>query len=143
MKPNIEYWKSLCPDLHINDSEFQKKALDFQFSIPTDTINALKKYSEQFYFPSSLSIIFPIIQFNRRLCEDGYFQLGAQELKTCFNNLSIPKLAKSITTIVEKGHPASYINLFDEPWIIALRIGKIMENVSHNKINMDMLSWYS
>lgn len=78
----------------------------------------------------------------RRLCEDGYFYLEPSEMEGAFRDLSIPVLVKSIKKIVESGHPASYFNMYDEAWVIAHRVSALMEQVSHNKVNFDMLSWW-
>ena len=63
-------------------------------------------------------------------------------MEDSFRDLSIPVLVKSILKIVASGHPASYFNMYDEAWVIAQRVSALMEQVSHNKVNFDMLSWY-
>lgn len=64
-------------------------------------------------------------------------------MEDAFRDLSIPVLVKSILKIVASGHPASYFNMYDEAWVIAHRVSALMEQVSQNKVNFDMLSWYN
>lgn len=109
-----QYWKSICPDLHVNDKNFQNDASSV-FPLSTE-----KKQS-----------------FKSGLTNEGYFTL----LSEC-KDINMEKLASNVARLMQYGWPPSFLIIFDEIWAIVHKMSQIMFETTQNKMNMDILIWY-
>lgn len=85
-------------------------------------------------------LFFFLIFFSRRMDSDGYFLLDNEELT--IPEINISTLSYSIVKLLQYGWPPTFFNIYDEAWIIVNKIRIIIEKVTGNSPNMDLLSWY-
>lgn len=113
------YWKQLCPKLHVNDTSYQQEALK-TLLLPLDS-KTQKNY-------------------HSRLTTEGYFQVGGEERNEKF--LCMEKLAKHVPKLMQYGWPPSFLIMFDELWALVYQMSEIMQKTTGNQMNMDILIWY-
>jgi len=82
-----------------------------------------------------------IDEFAKRMVDDGYFHVSAQLLQV--NSLfNVTSIALSMAALLRHGWTATFFNMFDEAWALTELFKAVMEQVTKNRPNMDMLSWY-
>jgi hypothetical protein len=109
------FWRSICPQLHIE----KKRKKETPFALPPLEIKDLKQ----------------------RLAHDGYFKRAPSEELDW--SVSISDLALGVEQLVECGLPASFIFIFDEPWVLMHQASQLLTTVSGgNRIVGDVLAWH-
>ena len=101
---DINFWRKLHADLHIDDSNF----LDGQsvLDISDKAIEGLKD----------------------RIIKEGYFQLPTQELF-----LPLDKMAEVITRLHKESIPITFAFVYDEFWVLYLRYHKLLCGILGNE----------
>ena len=117
-----DYWKKLCPNLHLCDKDYMKKNKKV-ISIDKGLIKTCKN----------------------RIEEEGYFNLGLEATNIMGEKREerFKLLIESIEILIKQGHPPSFILMYDEAWDICNQMSMIMQEcTSGNKNNLDMLVWH-
>jgi hypothetical protein len=112
---DADFWRAICPKLHIRDNNSAAPP----FQLASNKITGLKQ----------------------RISHDGYFKLPpSKELDWSAN---IADVAQGIAQLVERGLPASFVFVFDEPWEILHAVSGLMSGLTGgNRIIGDVLAWY-
>lgn len=115
-----DYWRSLCPDLHVHDKTYQTKILNFKEK------------------GNSLCSIQTCNNIHDRIVEDGYAVLSNDKLRWSQN---VKLIADGITRLLVAGWPASAIMIYDEAWAMALDCKNMMKNATGNSLCMDIVGF--
>lgn len=72
---------------------------------------------------------------------DGYFHLPETVFASQFGEGYFERVGTAIVQLMQYGWQPTFINLYDEAWLMVHFFSQVMEAVTGNKPNMDMLSW--
>ena len=114
---SADYWKRLCPRLHVGDVAFCAACGS------TARIGASERAA-----------------MRARLIEDGYYTTPPDG-GWLPSAVSLPDVRDGMRRIVEVGWPATMILMFDEAWAIAHHFASLIGAVSGNEMSFDMLAW--
>eukprot|EP01102_Stenamoeba_stenopodia_P016387 TRINITY_DN5728_c0_g1_i1.p1 TRINITY_DN5728_c0_g1~~TRINITY_DN5728_c0_g1_i1.p1 ORF type:complete len:352 (-),score=50.40 TRINITY_DN5728_c0_g1_i1:340-1320(-) len=118
---NQNYWRLLCPDLHVNDNEFINDRLSKLELV------VLSKRQTQSLRESMLT--------------EGYFQLDNEDINwVC----SLKKIESAILTLREQGWHPLWIIVYDEVWLIAYQIFELLRRLVNKNLifNRDFFAWF-
>jgi len=132
----IEYWKSICPDLTVTD----KDVLEKELSDP----NSNQKHLIDEHITKRLhcdlkSNGYGLVNFLDVMEQN--LDYGSR-VKSSSSLISL--LATSIDQLTQNNLPASMILLYDEIWYLSYLVGKLISQSTHtqNQVNFDMLAWH-
>ena len=112
---NVDYWRSLCPWLHVDDKNYQKSCLDSNCDGLDGTSDAHRE----------------------RLVKEGYTTMPTVDASLAGS------LARAAVKLREHGWPASFVIMYDEAFELARHVDKRMLALTgRNANNGDMLAWY-
>ena len=97
---NIDFWKKINPEFHINDSEFIKSQRPVNFQ----SVQIENVYSD--------------------LLEEGYFQNDPVDW-----NLPISKMAEAVRQFVDFGWPTVFVFVYDEFFMIPYKLSGILNQI--------------
>ena len=111
------YWRKICPELHVNDKQYQEESLKYVLPVPDNKKN----------------------EWTDRIKKEGYFDLHSSECKT---NMSMDILANNVVKLMQYGWPPSFLVMFDEIWALVYKMSEMMFETTGNRMNMDILIWF-
>jgi hypothetical protein len=132
---DINYWRSLCPHLHIADTNFQENFLSSTRDSEFKDLNHLNTRVSLCQAQTAV--------LSQRLCDEGYFVLSRPTLdaKLDYDKL-IGLLREGIEKLHRMGWPATMIYLYDEAWCLGHSISNLLGEVSGgNSLSMDFYAW--
>ena len=116
----LEYWRSLCPELHVEDAEYCARVRE-QGALELDSAS--------------------LARLRARIDRDGYFSLDTDTLAFVRAKVNVTALAAGVMQLQRFGWPASFIALYDEAWALAHWVSHVMRATTGNQLNMDILAW--
>ena len=111
-----EYWRKLCPELHVVDRDWQLTVVPM-------------RAAEEVTSDARASI--------RRI---GFTKIPAACLP--WRSLNHRALAVAATKLVSHGWNPTWLLMYDEGWSIAHELSDVVERATGNKLNFDVLSWH-
>merc|ERR1719503_450143 len=112
-----DYWRKVCPGLHVNDSEWQTSILAKRKEVTSRSDCA---------------------DVRTRLLEDGYSSLPPTSFRW---TVETRKLADGILALETCGWPATFISIYDEAWVMALDASEVMKEATGNEMCMDVVGF--
>lgn len=110
-----EFWRSVCPGLHVNDEAFKATCLPLR--LPEDVVERCRA----------------------QLLSDGFFTLPPDALEWA---VSLKAMRIGVRRLIARGWPASMLLIYDEAWAIAHQLSLLMATVSGGCSNsLDTLAW--
>ena len=110
-----EYWRALCPNLHVNDTSFKESCKPLR--LPEEIVSRCR----------------------RQLLEDGFFTLPPDALDWA---VSLKAMRIGVRRLIKHGWPASMLLVYDEAWAIAHQLSLLMSTISGGCSNsLDTLAW--
>ncbi|CAE8696683.1 unnamed protein product [Polarella glacialis] len=117
-----EYWAALCPALHVGDPEMARLAADSVLDVDPDLVDECRE----------------------RMLLDGYFNIDAaftpeepESGRSLDWAVDVAALADGVKRLTEAGWPASFLLMYDEPWIMAHQLKNFMLMTTGNRLIMD------
>jgi len=114
---SADYWRRICPGLHLGDSDFQLKVQQRQKDVASDLA---------------------CTEVRRRLLDEGFAALHSEELRW---SVDVKSLSEGILALERHGWPPTFIAIFDEAWAMAADAQKVMERATGNTMCMDIVAF--
>ena len=108
------FWRKICPDLHVGDSEFLRAC--HPLDLPASKLARLRA----------------------QLIADGFITLTPDELPWAS---SLEAMRKGVRRLTRRGWPASMLLVYDEAWAMAHQLSSLMQHVSGCANSLDTLAW--
>lgn len=110
-----DYWRALCPKLHVGDNNFLQRA------------------------SKSMGLSLPLSDLRSLLDRDGYFIVQPESLDWQVN---LQDMAEGVKRLVKHGWDPLFLAVYDEAWVMAGQLGPLIEqSTGGNLLNMDFLAW--
>ena len=158
---NPEYWQELCPWLHVN-STYTQPSHDVWSYLHTSSSSSSSHSTTSSTSPSTISTLSSIeLQALEHLKYYGYIKLDHNE-ETTYHTLSsysaactststlfpspswptglLERIARGILRLIEAGHTASFILVYDEVWFVQESIKLLLSKISGG--NVPLGDWY-
>jgi hypothetical protein len=112
---NIDFWRSICPQLSISETIDEQSTAPYRVEIRE------------------------VQKARAMIIEDGYFQVGK-----LIPTRDISAIAEAVCTLVESGFPAPFICVFDEFWQIMIRLRALLLPILDDdyQITLDLWVYY-
>lgn len=124
---SADYWRKLCPMLHVEDAAFQDRALGVHSHLES--------------FQSKLKGSFD--EYTRRLNADGYFSIPSTSMPWSESCVDFSELVRGVKCLMSHGWAPTFLAVYDEIWVITKYLARMMEATSGgNLLNGDMLTFY-
>ncbi len=121
-----DYWRELCPDLHVDGQRWAGKA-------------GIRWSSDQLNLADDAFIQ----QCQDEIRDAGYFQLPPSIMTQLVGPAWMARLAAAVVQLMHHGWHPWFLAVYDEPWIFAHQLSKIVHQIvgRENVFNMDFLAW--
>jgi len=113
-----EYWRALCPELHVDDEAF------------TDSVRAMSDVGSGGFAQD----------VRARIIEQGFVKIPREKLRWRTTNHRL--LASAAMRLMQHGWNPTWLLAYDEAWAVANEISKFVFDTTGNKLNHDALLWH-
>eukprot|EP00927_Polykrikos_kofoidii_P047942 TRINITY_DN42210_c0_g1_i1.p1 TRINITY_DN42210_c0_g1~~TRINITY_DN42210_c0_g1_i1.p1 ORF type:complete len:472 (+),score=74.41 TRINITY_DN42210_c0_g1_i1:41-1417(+) len=113
----VDYWRSVCPSLHVADDAFIAGAAAAK-EAPASCLHS--------------------DQVRKRLVDEGFASLPSESLTWSVN---VATLAAAALELDRLGWPATFLAIYDEVWIMAGDAARLMERATGNSMCMDIVGF--
>ena len=114
-----EYWRSLCPELHVDDEAF------------TDSVRAMSDFGSGDGFAQDV---------RARIIEQGFTKIPSHRLPWRTTNHRV--LASAAMRLMQHGWNPTWLLVYDEAWAVALELSAFVFETTGNRLNHDALLWH-
>lgn len=115
----VDYWRRVCPELHVSDELFQAA---------TNRKRAAKVVDSEH-----------CADVRSRLVEEGYAALPPSAVRW---SIDVPKLAAAAQRLHALGWPPTFLAMYDEAWVMALDAAGVMAEATGNYLCMDIVGFH-
>mmetsp|Transcript_73180 Transcript_73180/g.210150 ORF Transcript_73180/g.210150 Transcript_73180/m.210150 type:complete len:482 (-) Transcript_73180:27-1472(-) len=115
---SVDYWRRICPGLHIDDSKFQASRLERRGPEVVDRASCT--------------------DVRQRLLDEGFAALPAASLRW---SIDVASLADAAQCLERHGWPPTFLAMYDEAWAMALDASAIMQEATGNSMCMDIVGF--
>eukprot|EP00435_Cladocopium_sp_Y103_P055517 s1143_g18.t1 len=120
---SADYWRQLCPQLHVEDKNYQDRLLQKAPKGPTAADAALTDACRE---------------VRAGILEEGFASLQPSQVHW---SVQVSQLAEGIFELERQGWPPTFIAMYDEAWVMAKDAQEIMRLATGNSLCMDVVAF--
>ena len=109
------YWSELCPSLHIGDAELLKATEEAVVDPPVELVEHCRGH----------------------MAAEGYFRLPSDGPDAVPWTVDIGAMAEGVRRLAGHGWPSSFLLVYDEPWLLALQVSRLVREATGNELIAD------
>ncbi len=113
-----QYWREICPSLHVCDEAFQGSVRPMRGAELEDVAADARE----------------------RILRDGYTKIPAASLP--WKTIAHRELALACVRLMRHGWNPSFLLMYDEAWAVAHELSEVVLNATGNRLNFDALCWH-
>ena len=113
-----QYWREICPSLHVCDEAFQGSVRPMRGAELEDVAADARE----------------------RILRDGYTKIHAASLP--WKTIAHRELALACVRLMRHGWNPSFLLMYDEAWAVAHELSEVVLNATGNRLNFDALCWH-
>ena len=114
-----EYWRSLCPELHVGDEAF------------TESVRAMSDVGSGDGFAQDV---------RARIIERGFTKIPSHALP--WRTTNHRALARAAMRLMQHGWNPTWLLVYDEAWAVARELSAFVFETTGNRLNHDALLWH-
>ena len=114
-----EYWRALCPELHVDDDAF------------IDSVRAMSDVGSGNGFARDV---------RARIIERGFTKIPSHKLPWRTTNHRV--LARAAMRLMQHGWNPTWLLAYDEAWAVASELSAFVFETTGNRLNHDALLWH-
>ena len=114
-----EYWRALCPELHVDDDAF------------IDSVRAMSDVGSGNGFARDV---------RARIIERGFTKIPSHKLP--WRTTSHRVLARAAMRLMQHGWNPTWLLAYDEAWAVASELSAFVFETTGNRLNHDALLWH-
>ena len=113
-----EYWRALCPELHVDDEAF------------TDSVRAMSDVGSGGFAQD----------VRARIIEQGFVKIPSHKLP--WRTTNHRALASAAMRLMQHGWNPTWLLAYDEAWAVANELSAFVFETTGNRLNHDALLWH-